>query len=37
MSKAIHSMIRVLDEARSLAFYKAAFGLTVEPGRGLRT
>lgn len=29
MSKAIHSMIRVLDEARSLAFYKAAFGLTV--------
>jgi lactoylglutathione lyase len=29
MAKAIHSMIRVLDEARSLAFYKAAFGLTV--------
>lgn len=29
MAKAIHSMIRVLDEARSLAFYKAAFGLTI--------
>lgn len=29
MAKAIHSMIRVLDEARSLAFYKAAFGLEV--------
>jgi len=29
MAKAIHSMIRVLDEARSLAFYEAAFGLTV--------
>ncbi|MAU47593.1 MAG: lactoylglutathione lyase [Yangia sp.] len=29
MAKAIHSMIRVLDEARSLAFYKTAFGLTV--------
>ena len=27
MAKMIHSMIRVLDEARSLAFYKAAFGL----------
>lgn len=27
MAKAIHSMIRVLDEARSLAFYDAAFGL----------
>lgn len=27
MAKAIHSMIRVTDEARSLAFYKAAFGL----------
>jgi lactoylglutathione lyase len=25
----IHSMIRVLDEARSLAFYETAFGLTV--------
>ncbi|MEO1140228.1 MAG: VOC family protein [Pseudomonadota bacterium] len=29
MAKAIHSMIRVLDEARSLAFYKTAFGLDV--------
>ena len=29
MAKMIHSMIRVLDEARSLAFYETAFGLTV--------
>ena len=29
MAKAIHSMIRVLDEARSLAFYETAFGLLV--------
>ena len=29
MAKAIHSMIRVLDEARSVAFYKTAFGLDV--------
>ena len=29
MSKAIHSMIRVLDEARSVAFYEDAFGLGV--------
>ncbi len=29
MAKAIHSMIRVLDEARSLAFYDKAFGLKV--------
>ncbi|NJS38084.1 MAG: lactoylglutathione lyase [Rhodobacteraceae bacterium] len=29
MAKAIHSMIRVLDEARSLAFYNTAFGLKV--------
>ena len=29
MAKAIHSMIRVLDEARSVAFYRTAFGLTV--------
>lgn len=29
MAKAIHAMIRVLDEARSVAFYEAAFGLTV--------
>ncbi len=29
MAKQIHSMIRVLDEARSLAFYDKAFGLKV--------
>ncbi len=29
MAKAIHSMIRVLDESRSVAFYDAAFGLKV--------
>lgn len=29
MAKAIHMMIRVLDEARSVAFYETAFGLTV--------
>ncbi|WP_108661309.1 VOC family protein [Acuticoccus kandeliae] len=29
MAKAIHSMIRVLDEARSVDFYERAFGLTV--------
>ena len=29
MAKPIHSMIRVLDEARSLAFYDTAFGLKV--------
>lgn len=29
MAKTIHSMIRVLDEARSVAFYRLAFGLTV--------
>ena len=29
MSKIIHSMIRVLDEARSVAFYREAFGLEV--------
>jgi lactoylglutathione lyase len=29
MAKAIHSMVRVLDEVRSVAFYDAAFGLTV--------
>ena len=29
MAKAIHSMIRVLDEARSVSFYEAAFGLAV--------
>ncbi|ETX30433.1 VOC family protein [Roseivivax isoporae] len=29
MAKAIHSMIRVLDEARSVAFYEKAFGLEI--------
>ncbi|HGG65265.1 MAG TPA: lactoylglutathione lyase [Rhodobacteraceae bacterium] len=29
MAKAIHSMIRVLDEARSVDFYKQAFGLEI--------
>ena len=29
MAKAIHMMVRVMDEARSLAFYKKAFGLDV--------
>ena len=29
MAKLIHSMIRVQDEARSLAFYETAFGLKV--------
>ena len=29
MAKAIHSMIRVLDEARSVSFYEKAFGLAV--------
>jgi lactoylglutathione lyase len=29
MAKAIHMMIRVLEEARSVAFYEQAFGLTV--------
>lgn len=29
MAKAIHSMIRVLDEARSVDFYRQAFGLEV--------
>lgn len=30
MAKAIHSMIRVLDEARSVSFYETAFCLTVD-------
>ena len=30
MAKAIHSMIRVLDEARSTDFYNLAFGMKVE-------
>ncbi|ALN72552.1 VOC family protein [Aureimonas sp. AU20] len=29
MAKLIHSMIRVRDESRSVAFYKAAFGLEI--------
>lgn len=29
MAKAIHSMIRVLEEARSVSFYETAFGLKV--------
>ena len=29
MAKAIHMMIRVLDEARSVEFYRRAFGLEV--------
>lgn len=29
MAKAIHSMIRVLDEQRSLDFYRRAFGLEI--------
>lgn len=29
MAKAIHSMIRVLDEARAVDFYSRAFGLSV--------
>ena len=28
-AKAIHSMIRALDETRSVAFYREAFGLEV--------
>ena len=30
MAKAIHSMIRVLDEQRSVDFYSRAFGLKIE-------
>lgn len=29
MAKAIHMMVRVLDEARSVAFYEKAFGLAI--------
>lgn len=29
MAKALHIMIRVLEEARSLAFYKQAFGMQL--------
>jgi lactoylglutathione lyase len=30
LAKAIHSMIRVLDESKSVSFYEKAFGLAVE-------
>ena len=30
MAKAIHSMIRVLEEQRSVDFYQTAFGLTID-------
>jgi lactoylglutathione lyase len=30
VAKAIHMMVRVLDEARSVEFYNKAFGLGVE-------
>ena len=29
MAKLVHSMIRVIDEARSVSFYEKAFGLSV--------
>jgi catechol 2,3-dioxygenase-like lactoylglutathione lyase family enzyme len=29
MAKILHSMIRVIDENKSVAFYKKAFGLDV--------
>lgn len=29
MAKAIHSMVRILDETRSVAFYDTAFGLKI--------
>ncbi|WP_378951070.1 VOC family protein [Mesorhizobium sp. ANAO-SY3R2] len=29
MAKAIHTMVRVLDEARSVSFYRTAFGLEI--------
>ncbi len=29
MARLVHSMIRVIDEARSVAFYEKAFGLSV--------
>lgn len=29
MAKAIHSMMRVLDEAKSVAFYSQVFGLSI--------
>ncbi|MEM8647982.1 MAG: lactoylglutathione lyase, partial [Pseudomonadota bacterium] len=30
MAKAIHTMVRVLDEDKSVNFYNTAFGLDVE-------
>jgi lactoylglutathione lyase len=30
MAKAIHSMVRVMEEARSVSFYQKAFGLLVK-------
>ena len=33
MAKAIHTMIRVLDETRSIEFYRTAFGLEVAERR----
>lgn len=33
MAKAVHSMIRVLDEARSVKFYEACFGLKIAERR----
>ncbi len=30
MARPAHSMVRVLDEARSVAFYRTAFGLEVD-------
>lgn len=29
MAKLVHSMIRVMDESRSVAFYEKVFGLSV--------
>jgi lactoylglutathione lyase len=33
MAKAVHMMIRVMDEARSIKFYEACFGLKVADRR----
>ena len=33
MAKALHSMIRVLDEARSVKFYETCFGLKIAERR----
>ncbi|MFN0218978.1 MAG: VOC family protein [Hyphomicrobium sp.] len=33
MAKAVHMMVRVLDEARSVAFYSKCFGLAVADRR----